>query len=259
MNSFFNKLTEEILFEGKSHIPRIFSEFLLSIVRRDPYVSRTMSPPNTIYQEVPEDPGRFETAGVRPIGTNRISFVYVKKFIDEHVNTESKVNFLLKHELMHIVYGDYERGRAIGAVTEEDHRTYNIAADVVINEKILHEGGFGGLPAEKPVDAWFLKDLEKAYGQKYDGPMQAEVIYKWMKDREGILDEEDKKRRKTEEEEEMDEYYVGMPVFNEQTGEFGKIKSIDKKNFKIKITVITREEAEELARSQGVDFILSVG
>ena len=258
MNSFFNRLTEEVLFEGRSHIPRIFSEFLLSIVRKDPYVSRTMSPPNTIYEEVQDD-GDFHTAGVRPIGTNRISFVFVKKFIEESINTEAKVNFLLKHELMHIVYGDYERGRAVGALTAEDHRTYNIAADVVINEKILHEGGFGGLPAEEPLKAWYLKDLEEAYKEKYEGPMQAEVIYHWMQDRKSILNEEEKEKKKKEEDEEMDEYYVGMPVFNEQTGQFGKIKSINKENKKIKITVITKEEAEELAKSMGIDFILSVG
>ena len=131
-------------------------------------------------------------------------------------------------------------------------RTYNIAADVVINEKIKNQGGFGGLPAEEPLKAWYLQSLTEAYEEEYTGPMQAEVIYKWMKDREDKLVEE-------QETGEMDQYKIGMPVFNEQTGEFGKIKSIDKKTRKIKIIKVTREEAEELAKSFGMDQILSVG
>jgi predicted metal-dependent peptidase len=250
MNFFIHKLAEEFLFEGKSQIPRIFSEFLLSIVRKDPYVSRMMTPPNTTYLEQPGD-SDFNTAGVMPVGTNRLIFIFVKKFIDEAINTEAKVNFLLKHELLHIVYGDYERGRAIGALTKEDHRTYNFAADVVINEKIIKEGGFGGLPAEMPLKGWTLESVKQSYGEEYTGPMQAEVLYKWMKDRMDKLEEE-------EEEDEMDQYEIGMPVFNENTGEFGKIVSINKKTRKIKIVRISREEAEKLARNMGMQ-ILSVG
>jgi hypothetical protein len=183
----FEQLQDELFYimEAKGQrIPERFSDFLNSIMRRDPYIARLLMPPNTTYEEIPCSPS-FNTAGVRPIDTRRIAFVYCKKFLDEDLKDEASINFLLKHEILHIILGHYERGASAG-ITAKTHRMFNIAADVVINEKCKSEPGIGGRPIKVIQGAW-LKDktegynsLEEAFGEKYTGDMQAEAIYDWM-------------------------------------------------------------------------------
>ena len=75
------QLNEEISYiveAAGSRIPERFSDFLSGIMRRDPYIARLLLPPNTIYEELPCSKD-FNTAGVRPIDTRRINFVYCKK------------------------------------------------------------------------------------------------------------------------------------------------------------------------------------
>ena len=95
----------------------------------------------------------------------------VKKFLEEELSDEASINFLLKHEILHIILGHYERGASAG-ITPKTHRIFNIAADVVINEKCKSEPGIGGKPIKLLKGCWLrdktegFNSLEEAFGEK---------------------------------------------------------------------------------------------
>jgi predicted metal-dependent peptidase len=105
-----------------------------------------------------------------------MNFYYNPEFIDSL--SKGGLNFLIYHELMHLLHGHPERTLE----NAHDHFTANIAQDLVINELIERDIAKGIDKTELeaiPMGVYF-RDVEKELGIKYEGELVYEEVYDWL-------------------------------------------------------------------------------
>jgi len=192
--------------------------------------------------------GGVDTMGVY-VQNRRVQFYYSPEFVSKM--SEDELRFVLHHELLHIILAHQIRERTAGSGGERDHKLFNIAADSIINQmctkspifnqpEILPEGGFLIRTDDKKY-ASTEKIWQQNKDDKYEGSEVTEALFSWMKIR-------DKEVQKKENEGGSGGEGGGQPkpgqiIYNEETGQYGKIISSD--NGKARVEIISEEEAEK--------------
>lgn len=257
--NFLTKLTEEILYEAEEDlgVPPKVQKLLTHFVYSEPFAYKFFSEAFTDWISDSSVP----TAGVA-VRRGRIKFYYNPAFINGL--SEGQLNFLLQHELYHILRGHQNRASRLGATNQQDHQIFNIAADSLINEDCFDDGGFGNRSIKFIDGGWTLKKkdlpgasevntLEDQMKEEYTGNRTVEAVYKWSKKKiDDYKQQQDEKGENGEgeseddtgdaEQQKRDMIKPGSVVRN-KNGSFGRVKSVDGDN--IEVEEISEEEAKQ--------------
>ena len=199
--------------------------------------------------------GGTPTMGVS-VRNRRVQFYYNQEFLDSL--TDDELRFIIHHELLHIVLAHQVREKISGSGEVRDHELFNIAADSIINQMCNSHALFKQ-PEVMPERGYLIRTDDARYAStekewqanpddKYEGSEVAEALYAWMKTRDAAV-------QKKEQEQQGkggaggEDTKPGKVIYNEETGQYGKIVA-DPVNGKVKVDVISEEEAERLLNTE---------
>jgi Putative metallopeptidase domain len=241
-------LRERVLLEDGDTPPKIIQELLFKISYVNPFISNLLGSTHTDWYEDTS----IDTAGVT-VKFGKIHFFYNPEFIESL--SEPELVFLLMHEIYHIFKQHTIRGKMTGGDPEK-HTLFNIAADAIINDEVEKDGGPGGRPLKVIPHAWFIKphgaageygSVEKEFQKDpkdlYNGKDLTEELYKWMLDRKGNW-QPPKPSPGNPPPAPPWHPKVGEIIYNDKTGEYGKIATISGKKYTVE--TMTEQEVEKV-------------